>query len=1251
MYYSGSHATSIAVQAGNGKLWSTDVVRNRLSVYTPDCVWLGLLLNPWSPYLSPTSFVYAVERHRMGVSEWLLTVSSTERSVVLRLERVSGESEQTESRLLASPLALPEAMYECGLIITPEGQYQSAVYLIDRYRGYVARYNLNDSSNVRWLSEPPATSPTASSYNISATYLAAAAVTNDRIGIIYVIDGVGDRVMRMSAVTGEWMEPLLVELPDSVRGIQAVSWTWYGSVYPDNHGCLWVMYSSGGLSGTERTVIAVSLLDGAVVHNFTTAGADWGEAQRARAGAERAGAGGAALSSGDVRWERQQAGSVAHLASPALLVTGRGRDDDPYQVYMADADPNRPGHYVVVRDESGVLQQSCGSILEPLLLDATYKAMHAFVAVQAEAATCTLWLADVDNGGMLVRVAPDGTILQHFPTPALFTFVVLDSSNASSPSLVLLSANVSGWQLWRFYPDSGSFTRLHTASADPSSDGSVAAVGGLDVDSGSGRLLLSLTSADRVVALSASGEWDARFNVSSGAVVRPGILIAVSALGSIVLVDRSGQQGQWQLKLIEASTGTVQRALPIVPPMVQPLALTLDNNQQRLWVADASGLIFRLFPATLSVIADGTLQPMPTASFMSSLSMDASGTLYAVDSTTRRLILLFVDAEQGVRPSSTECRAYPVPSCESVSGCSSSSSSSSSSTSSFSLSSSGGDVPPSSGGRGGVEPLLFLLVGAGCAAAALVSILSLYRYYRSRMLRSGGEREGVELNEPEWDKGGLGMYHRWHDELDAVPASRPRKADNAPILFVRSDTSSKRATAAGQPFAFAGSGKQEQAIDASDARYDAYVRLYEALSQAQGDERKWHEGAELPPYDSRVPQSSSSSTLSSPSSRRTSVAPVFHSSDDSGSPSTTPLDSEAELSSPPVIARFSSRVVPRFVDEVTDLHILGEGQSGRVYCGVYEGSRVVVKQPKCRSMSAAQWREWQAHLRLPVHPNLVRFIGSLVMEDTNYLVLGWVEQGSLKSLLSAPTATRTARWYTRPYAVMRAAEDIASALQHVHQHGLVHRDVSARNVLVEADGTFVLADLGLCQEMDTPATSSSPTAISTAATTSITAGTTLPFEPSTVPLRWCSPDYLSTRQATGKSDVWALGVTLWECTSGGRLPYEHIQDNTWLQQRLEAGRIQLMVDPHWMQYYEETDERGLVGRMVKLISTCLTVEVERRPTAEQLVGIVQSEMAQWEAEWAEEAERVKRQWADDHAAAPRHAISSPTVVPDEAARL
>ena len=1238
VYFSGSHVTSIALETTDGELYATDVVNGRIIHYTADgsvaAVWY--VTNP--PFYSPTSASYIVNAD--DNQRRLLYVADSTTARIVKVNPDNGTQDGTRT------FSIPSQLWECGMLQVEFDGDAVAVYVVDRYRGYSAQLS-SSTPSMRWITGPPP--PTSPSDNFTATYLSAMTVSTLSFAKVFVVDAIGDRVLQIDAELGNYTEQMVFPLPRSVTGIQAVCWTWCDLVDRTGYGCLWVMYQPSSDSG--RTVIAVSVFNYSVVQSFTTP---------AGTGGGRAGA--ALLASRDA-WQPQQqqwAGTNGHIASAAMRVIGSGVDSDPFLIYLAEADTSGPGHVIVVRSENGTVLQRYDSM--PLVYDPTNHTTHAFNAVAADDSSCTLWLTDADNGGMLVRTAADGTILQYFDAaPVSFTAVVVDYSvDMSSPSLVLLSVTASEWQLWRFHPAIGVFSQINVTSASSGCTSDKAKtvdviVGGLAVDS-TGRLLVSLTSANQLLMMQADGECDTAFNTSD-ALVRPGAATFTDGL-LVVAFDRSGQHGEWYIQSFAAESGELQNRASLDPPVSQPIALMYDSQSGWLWMSDANGLLFQINPESLSVPPGGIYQPAPFAYDMTAVTIDVYGTLYAVDRATGRLIMLFLGQTSHMRPDSTPCNKYPVPSSSTAAHSSSSSSSTGS-----------GPTPPVT--RSALlDAFDAVIVTAVSALVALVFVTLVYRQYWVR--RSSERRAGAELDDADSDEDQQAAYVQWNEASLGSSQSPTHMEAYAKAQYTGDvDTVSEPASRLGKHTASSGY-TPAQVTNASDSRYDAYVRLYEALNEAQGDKQRWYRSAAAhhqPPSSghghsdggvshsqdwdttsTEPPLSSSTAPTSSPPSSRQSTRSVLHySSDSSGSSSgsgsgsgnqatSSTSSSTAAISIPASIARLSSGVVPRFIDEVTDLQILGEGHSGRVYSGSHQGMRVVVKLPKSREMSAAQWREWQAHLRLPMHRNLVRFVGSLVMCDTNYLVLQWVEQGSLASLLNSPTATSTARWYTEPYGVMRAAADIASALHHVHAHGLIHRDVSARNVLVDGDGTFVLADLGLCQEVDTP--SHSTAAAHTDSPNSSHSRLTS-LGPTTVPLRWCSPEYLTTLQATGRSDVWALGVTLWEMTAGGRLPYSDTTDQRCLQLQLTAGLLRLQVDAQWMERYEQTDQRGLVERVVRLIDTCMTVDVQQRPDAEQLMHVVQQEMAEWETECGEEAERVQRRWADEHAAAAHRTPSAP----------
>ena len=100
--------------------------------------------------------------------------------------------------------------------------------------------------------------------------------------------------------------------------------------------------------------------------------------------------------------------------------------------------------------------------------------------------------------------------------------------------------------------------------------------------------------------------------------------------------------------------------------------------------------------------------------------------------------------------------------------------------------------------------------------------------------------------------------------------------------------------------------------------------------------------------------------------------------------------------------------------------------------------------------------------------------------------------------------------------VIRTGQQIANALAEAHVHGIVHRDVKPENIMVRGDGYVKVLDFGLARQM----------AVETAGS-GLPAGT----------LRYMSPEQIRGEPLTGASDVFSLGLTLYELLTG-RHPFE-----------------------------------------------------------------------------------------------------------------
>jgi eukaryotic-like serine/threonine-protein kinase len=146
------------------------------------------------------------------------------------------------------------------------------------------------------------------------------------------------------------------------------------------------------------------------------------------------------------------------------------------------------------------------------------------------------------------------------------------------------------------------------------------------------------------------------------------------------------------------------------------------------------------------------------------------------------------------------------------------------------------------------------------------------------------------------------------------------------------------------------------------------------------------------------------------------------------------------------------------------------------------------------------------------HPNIVSVYDWGCSEDEMYYIaMEYVSGGTLKDRVLGEGALD-------PDAATEFASQVAQALGHAHEHGVIHRDIKSRNILLTETGYAKVADFGIAR---------AATATTTSSRSSLVLGT---------------PGYISPEQATGKpvgpqSDLYSLGVVLYEMLIG-TLPYD-----------------------------------------------------------------------------------------------------------------
>jgi len=190
--------------------------------------------------------------------------------------------------------------------------------------------------------------------------------------------------------------------------------------------------------------------------------------------------------------------------------------------------------------------------------------------------------------------------------------------------------------------------------------------------------------------------------------------------------------------------------------------------------------------------------------------------------------------------------------------------------------------------------------------------------------------------------------------------------------------------------------------------------------------------------------------------------------------------------------------------------LLGSGGMGTVY----RASDALLERPVALKLlkdsadeTVLQRFRREALAGQDAHPNLVRTFEAGLWGGRLFMAMELAPSGSLKDRLGRGGSLPVAE-------VERLAGELLAGLAHLHARGIVHRDVKAGNVLLAADGTAKLADFGLARAAGDETVTVTRSALGTPA--------------------YMAPEVLDGERAGPPSDLYALGVVLYEAATGGR---------------------------------------------------------------------------------------------------------------------
>jgi serine/threonine protein kinase len=269
------------------------------------------------------------------------------------------------------------------------------------------------------------------------------------------------------------------------------------------------------------------------------------------------------------------------------------------------------------------------------------------------------------------------------------------------------------------------------------------------------------------------------------------------------------------------------------------------------------------------------------------------------------------------------------------------------------------------------------------------------------------------------------------------------------------------------------------------------------------------------------------------------------------------------------------------------VRLLGSGGMGNVYLAedAKLGRSVAIKlvRPEVIGSSRAIAlfeREARATAKFS-HPNIVTVYGIGEHEGQPYVVLEHVAGESLRERSSAGRL---------PYDdAVRIMIDVCRGVAEAHRHGLLHRDLKPANVLLGVDGRVRVVDFGLAKMADDTSGEDGGAPHESHARGHETLTGTLIGTPA-----YMAPEQIAREPATRASDVWALGVMLYELLSGRR-PFAATE-----------------LDELACRICDPTPAPPLADaprEIAALVAACLEKDASRRPPIEEVLAVLERSLA------------------------------------------
>lgn len=290
-----------------------------------------------------------------------------------------------------------------------------------------------------------------------------------------------------------------------------------------------------------------------------------------------------------------------------------------------------------------------------------------------------------------------------------------------------------------------------------------------------------------------------------------------------------------------------------------------------------------------------------------------------------------------------------------------------------------------------------------------------------------------------------------------------------------------------------------------------------------------------------------------------------------------------------IIQTFSKEKKPD--EEIVLGKPIGQGGFGKIYQGTWQGKVVAIKEIPIIKIGKTN-KEVKFLQKLVKNEHVIEYYDEFQKYNNFYIIMEYAEQGSLKNFIDN-NKDNPHNW-TLNYNFI---SQIVKGLKHLHDNQIIHRDLKSDNILITQNNILKLADFGLVKFLDSSNVSISGNQLK---------GT----------VRWLAPEVLGGEKHTYQSDIYSLGMVMWEIVVQNTKPFYPKYEND-INVIFGLGRDRKNENDEYKDIEKETIPVNIPQDLAEIINKCWDktpnqrislTEIENKLTnSEKVIEIVKFE--------------------------------------------